>query len=103
MTVKPAARFKTFFELKEFIYSTVCQREHFAEGAFPMTERVLKRRDQICGFLFSIHGPRSVVCNVVFETEKNAIHFYSAAGERLRTILVELSMRPSVSQKMSFG
>ncbi len=101
MTVKPAARFQTFFELKDFIYSTVCQREHFVEGAFPMTERVLKRRDQICGFLFSIHGPRSVVCNVVFETERNAVHFYSAAGERLTTVLVELATGPSVLQTAS--
>lgn len=90
MKVQPAARFKTFVELREFVYSTLCRQEQFAEGAFPMTERVLKRRKDVCGVLFSIYGPRSVVCNAVYETERNAIHFYSSAGVRVMTTLVDV-------------
>lgn len=90
MRVQTAARFKSFSELKDFIYITLCKREQFAIDAFPMTERVLKQGSKTCGFLFSIYGPRSVVCNAVFETGKNAIHFYSSSGERVMTTPVEL-------------
>lgn len=91
MTVQPIARFKSFVELKDFIYTTTCNREQFARDAFPMSERVLKRGGRTCGFLFSIYGPRSVVCNAVFETERNAIHFYSSTGERVMTTMVNIA------------
>jgi hypothetical protein len=85
MHVHPKARFKTFVEIKDYIYSTLCQREQLQVGAFPMTQQVLRQGEKLCGFLFSIHGPRSVIFNAVFELERNAIHFYNSSGERFLT------------------
>lgn len=78
-------RFSTFAELKSYIHSTLCQLEHLELGEFPMTQQVLKRGERLCGFLFSIYGPRSVVFNAVLETERKAIHFYNSTGQRVQT------------------
>ena len=88
-------RFSTFVELKEYIHSTLCQLEQLELGAFPMTQQVLRRGEQLCGFLFSIHGPRSVVFNAILETDRNAVHFYNSSGERVQTI--PLGLLPPLS------
>lgn len=88
MTLNTAVSFNSFAELREFVFGTMCDREQFAPDAFPRTERVIKRGDAVCGYLFSIYGPRSVVCNAIFETNSNSIHFYSAGGERVLSIRV---------------
>lgn len=95
MQVMPSGRFKTFVELKDYIYSTLCQREQLALGAFPMTEQVLRRGDKLWGILFSVHGPRSVVFNAVLETEGNAVHFYSSTGQRFKS--TPIGMAPPVA------
>ena len=88
-------RFTSFVELKEYIHTTLCQLEHLELGAFPMTQQTLRRGGQLCGILFSIHGPRSVVFNAILETDRNAVHFYNSSGERVRTI--PLGLLPPLS------
>ncbi len=83
MQVHSANRFTTFAELKDYIYTTLCELEQLAVGAFPITWQILKRGTEKCGVLFSVQGPRSVVFNAVFETDGNTIHFYNSAGERV--------------------
>ena len=82
MTRRSIAGFGSFAELRDFVYATLCEREQFAVGAFPMTKRLIKRGGKACGCLFSVYGPRSVVCNAVLECQTNSIHFYGAGGER---------------------
>ena len=78
-------RFATFVELKDFVYSTLCGREQLEIGAFPMTQAALRRRGSFCGMIFSVHGPRNVLFNAVWENERNTIRFYTSAGERFQT------------------
>lgn len=85
MQIMPPSRFKTFVELKDYVYATLCHREQLDVGAFPMTQQTLHRGGKLWGVLFSVHGPRSVVFNAVFEAEGNAVHFYSSSGERFQT------------------
>ena len=80
-----SARFSTFFELKDFIYQTLCQREQLVVGAFPITEQLLCRRGAPCAVLFVVHGPRNVVFNAVWDMECNAVLFYGSSGERFQT------------------
>ena len=75
-------RFGTYAELRDFIYNTLCQCEQLVVGAFPMSERLLKRNGAPCGVLFSVHGPRSVIFNAVWETDRNTVRFYTSTGER---------------------
>ena len=93
MQLQPLPGFKTFIELKDYVHRTLCQGEQLDSAAFPMREQVLKRRGKQIGFLFSILGPRSVSFNAIFETERNTIHFYNSAGERVLSNSV-LSMPP---------
>ena len=85
MTIESVAGIDSYHELKEFVHNRICEREQFDLNAFPMTCRQLFQAGKLCGFLFSIYGPRSVVCNAVFETRSNAIHFYNATGQRVLT------------------
>ncbi|WP_345092300.1 hypothetical protein [Bremerella cremea] len=57
-----------------------------------MTERVIVRAKDPCGIYFCLHGPRSVKCTAIWETDTNTILFYGASGERfLRTQLSSAS------------
>ena len=78
-----------------FQLASIRQLEQLELGAFPMTQQVLRRGEQLCGFLFSIHGPRSVVFNAILETDRNAVHFYNSSGERVQTI--PLGLLPPLS------
>ena len=83
MTVSPA-NFNTFTELKNYIHEKLCELEQLDAKSFPLSQQSLKQRgDQLCGYLFSISGPRSVVFNAVLETVNNVIHFYNSSGERV--------------------
>ena len=89
----PSARCQTFPELKDFIYKTLCQREQLVVGAFPMTERLLRRCGTLCGVLFVVHGPRNVVFNAVWEMDRNNVLFYGSSGERFQTTRLKVAPR----------
>ncbi len=89
----PSPRCQTFQELKDFIYKTLCQREQFVVGAFPMTERLLRRGGTPCGVLFVVHGPRNVVFNAVWEMDRNNVLFYGSSGERFQTTRLTVAPR----------
>jgi hypothetical protein len=91
-------RFKTYSELRGFINATLCQCEHLVVGAFPMSERLLRRNGAPCGVLFSIHGPRSVVFNAVWDTDRNIVRFYTSTGERYQ--VTRLGFAPRLSSDM---
>ena len=90
-----SARCQTFMELKDFIYKTLCQREQLVVGAFPMTEHLLRRCGTLCGVLFMVHGPRSVVFNAVWEMDRNNVIFYGSSGERFQT--TRLTVAPGIA------
>lgn len=75
--------------LRELVSQVLCQRSDFEEGIFQITERLLKRGQQMCGIFFCLHGPRSVKLTAVWESEKNSIRFYGSTGEKFKTITLE--------------
>lgn len=75
--------FESFAELKTYIHEKLCALEQLDVDCSPLSQQTLKRGEELCGYLFSILGPRSVVFNAIFETDSNAIHFYNSAGERV--------------------
>ena len=77
-------------QLRQLVHETLCQHEQFRPGVFPMTERILTRGGRPCGIYFCLHGPRSVKCTSIWETDKNSILFYGHRGERFhRTYLAK--------------
>ena len=79
---QPSKQFETFNELKSYIHARLCELEQLEVESFPLTQQTLKRSGEICGFLFSISGPRSIVFNAIYSTDQNAIHYYNSSGER---------------------
>lgn len=77
-----------YHQLKQLVSHTLCRQNDFEEGIFQITERVLKKGDQVCGIFFCLHGPRSVKLTAVWDMESNAILFYSATGERFQRIRI---------------
>lgn len=82
MQVQPVNRIQSFVELTDYVYKTLCQLEKLAIGAFPITWQPLRQGGEVCGFLFSVQGPRSVVVNAVVATESRMAHFYDSSGKR---------------------
>ena len=69
-------------QLRDFIHQKLCEHEFLEPGVFPMTERILTRAGEACGIYFSLHGPRSVRLNAIWENENNTVLFYGSSGER---------------------
>jgi hypothetical protein len=77
-------------DLREYVNSTICEYYDLQSGAFPMTERILRRKDKPCGVYFCLHGPRATKFSAIWETDRNQILFYGSGGERFqKTQLIE--------------
>lgn len=77
-------------DLREYVYTTLCDQCQLQLGAFQMIERVLVRGGKPCGIYFCLHGPRRLRFSAIWETDRNQILFYGAEGERFqKTQLVE--------------
>ena len=74
----------SFTELRTLVYETLCNDEQIEPGAFPMTQRILTRGNSPCGIYFCLHGPRSVKCTSIWETDQNTILFYGNGGVRFQ-------------------
>jgi hypothetical protein len=70
-------------DLRQYVYSTLCNHHDLVVGAFSMSERILVRSGKPCGIYFCLHGPRSVRLTAIWEIERNTILFYGATGEKL--------------------
>ena len=72
-----------------YVNATLSARDNLQVGCFPLTERVLVRGDRPCGVYFCLHGPRSLRLAAIWETDSNAILFYSGRGERFHKTQLE--------------
>ena len=70
-------------DLREYVNTTICNQYQLQEGAFRMTERVLRRGDKPCGIYFCLHGPRATKFTAIWETDRNQVLFYGSRGERV--------------------
>jgi len=85
-------------QLRQFIHDKLCEHEYLEPGVFPMTERILTRGGVPCGIYFSLHGPRSVRLNAIWENEHNTVLFYGSTGERFgRTQLIGIPQVAAVA------
>ena len=71
-------------DLREYINSTSCEQYELQSGAFPMTEKILRRCGKPCGVYFCLYGPRATQFTAIWETDRNQILFYGSAGERFQ-------------------
>lgn len=76
-------------DLREFVYSTLCNLESLERGAFFMSEQVLFRGSRPCGMHFCLHGPRAVMFTAIWETQRHTILFYDSTGKRFQKTQLE--------------
>jgi len=76
-------------QLRELVSTVLCERNDFEKGIFRLSERMLKKGQQMCGIFFCLHGPRSVKLTAVWECKDNSVRFYGAGGEKFKTINLE--------------
>ena len=76
-------------QLRQIVSKVLCKQNDFEEGIFQISERMLKRGQDLCGIFFCLHGPRSVKLTAVWECEKNSIRFYGSNGEKFKIIELE--------------
>ncbi len=81
-------------DLRNYVNTTICNQYQLLNGAFPLTERVLRRGDKPCGIYFCLHGPRATRFSAIWETDRNKILFYGSGGERFQT--TQLLDRPQI-------
>ena len=76
-------------QLRKLVSKILCKQSDFEEGIFKISERTLKRGQDVCGIFFCLHGPRSVKLTAVWECKDNSIRFYGSNGEKFKTINLE--------------
>jgi hypothetical protein len=78
------------YELRDYIYETLCEHNQLQVGAYEMTEHTLFRAGTPCGLYFCVHGPRKLKATAIWETDRNQVLFYDSVGERFhKTCLTE--------------
>jgi len=86
---------KTFSELRFFVYQTLCEHHELLNNAFPTSESLLKqRRENACGVMFCLHGPRAVKITAIWEKNRNRVLFYGPTGKRYHQIDLDLLVVP---------
>ncbi len=68
--------------IREFVREELCEKNQLEKNAFQMTERVLVKKGQPCGFFFCIYGPRSVRLTAVWDLQRGSVFFYDSLGRR---------------------
>jgi hypothetical protein len=78
------------FDLRDYIYETLCDYNQLQIGAYEMTEQTLFRGGRTCGIYFCVHGPRKLKATAIWETDSNQVLFYDSVGQRFqKTYLTE--------------
>jgi hypothetical protein len=77
-------------DIRDFVSLTLCEHNQLQLGAFPITERVLRRGGRQCGIFFCLHGPRAARFTAIWDMDRSQVLFYGSHGERfLKAQLIE--------------
>lgn len=97
MIANPASQID-LSKLRNLVQHTLADLGQFEPGVFPLTERVVQRGGENCGFYFCLHGPRSVKLTAVCDLKKLAIFFYGTDGGRVHQVPLSTVARRTPSQ-----
>jgi hypothetical protein len=85
--------------LREYIHTTLCDKETLVRDQFRMSETPLVLYGAPCGLQFTIRGPRSIRLSAVWASDPNMVYFYDARGERF--LKVQLKNRFELPQTVA--
>ena len=73
-------------ELRSFVKTTLCQKENLLLEQSRLRQAPLIKQGQLCGFQFSVQGPRQVRLGAVWASDHNDIYFYDTRGNRYHKV-----------------
>lgn len=77
---------RTIDELRSFIQATLCLKENLLLEQSKLRQAPLVKQGKLCGFQFSVQGPRQVRLGAVWASEHNDIYFYDTRGNRYHKV-----------------
>lgn len=77
---------RTIDELRSFVQTKLCQKENLLLEQSKLRQAPLVKQGKICGFQFSVQGPRQVRLGAVWASDRNDIYFYDTRGNRYHKV-----------------
>ena len=87
-TRQDSQQFETLEELGLYVADTLGRLEMLKSQLFELTQEVLLRRQQPCGVLFCLHGPRALRHSAIWEMDQNRVLFYGSCGRRVQNTVL---------------
>lgn len=69
-------------ELRTFVKTKLCEKENLLIEQSKFAQLPLLKQGKLCGYQFSVQGPRQVRLGAVWASDHNDIYFYDTRGHR---------------------
>ena len=73
-------------QLRSFVQTKLCQKENLLMEQSKLHQTPLIKQGRLCGFQFSVQGPRQVRLGAVWASDHNDIYFYDTRGNRYHKV-----------------
>lgn len=73
---------RTLDELQSFVRTKLCDKENLLLEQTKLRQAPLIKQGKMCGYQFSVQGPRQVRLGAVWASDHNDIYFYDTRGNR---------------------
>ena len=73
---------RTLDELQSFVRSKLCDKENLLLEQTKVRHAPLIKQGKLCGYQFSVQGPRQVRLGAVWASDHNDVYFYDTRGTR---------------------
>jgi hypothetical protein len=77
-----ATKIRTLDDLKSFVRTALCEKENLLIDQTVLRQSPLIKQGRMCGYQFSIQGPRQVRLGAVWASDCNDVYFYDTRGNR---------------------
>lgn len=77
---------RTLDDLQGFVKTKLCEKENLLLEQSKFRHTPLIKQGKLCGFQFSVQGPRQVRLGAVWASDHNDIYFYDTRGNRYHKV-----------------
>ena len=73
-------------DLLSFVRTKLCEKENLLLEQSKLRQAPLIKQGKLCGYQFSVQGPRQVRLGAVWASDHNDIYFYDTRGNRFHKV-----------------
>lgn len=77
---------RNFDDLLSFVRTRLCEKENLLIDQAKVRQAPLIKQGKLCGYQFSVQGPRQVRLGAVWTSDHNDIYFYDTRGNRYHKV-----------------